>query len=153
MEGVPEPPALGPAAAMIPKHHFHILPPGNAMLLSSDRKVNVSGRQVCIPRTFVRQCFSPPITSTTQVTAHVVVRTQDVARLPPDAAAAADSAAAQSQSANNHYSQLQPFECNLRDRGGGHAHVLSRFGHNLHAFQSWRIYKLEAVSGAQAVPA
>ena len=153
VEGIPEPPASEPTAAIIPKGQFHILPPGNAMLLSSDRTVDVGKWQVPIPSTFLLQCFSPPITTTTQVTAHVVTRTQDVARLPPDAAAAAESAAAQSQSANNHYSQLQPFECKLRNSGGRPVPVLSRFGHNLDAFQSWRIYKLEAVSAAHAVPA
>ena len=150
-EPVPEPPASGPAAAMLPKGHFQILPPGNAMLLSSDRKVNVGKRSVNIPRTFLRKCFSPPITSSTQVTAHVIIRTQDVARLPPLAAAAAESAAALYQSANNHYVQLHPFECNLLETGG-RTPILSKIAHNLDAFPSCRIYKLEAVSFIHAVP-
>ena len=152
MEGVQEPPAPDPAAAMIPKHHFHILPPGNAMLLSSGRKVDVgTRRKVHIPSSFLLKCFNPPITSSIQVTVHVVIRTQDVAALPPDAAAAAGSAAGQNQSGNNHYLQLQPFECKLQNPGAGRTPDLSRFAQNFNAFQSWRIYKLEAVSALHAI--
>ena len=147
---MPEPPALGHAAGMLPKGHVYILPSGNVMLLSSDRKVDVGRhRKIPIPRTFLSQCFSPPITSSTQVTAHVVIRTQDVARLPPDVAAAAESAAAPNHPANNHYLHLHPFECNLWDPGG-QAPALTRFACNLDAFQSWSFHKLEAVSAAHA---
>ena len=152
VEGVPEPPASEPAAAMLPNQHFRVLPPGNAMLLPSDRKVDAGKFRIPIPSTFPLQCFSPPITSSTQVTAHVVIRTQDVARLPPDAAAVTESAAVQNQSANNHYLQLQPFQCNLL-HPGGRAPSLTKLARNLHPFQSWRINKLEAVSAAHAVPA
>ena len=116
VEGVPEPPAPEPAAAMLAKNHFHILPSGRAMLLSSDRKVDLGSKRfkrIHIPRSFLLQCFSPPITSSTQVTAHVVIRTQDVAKLPPGAAAAAEAAAVQDPSADKKYIQLQSFECNL----------------------------------------
>ena len=88
--------------------HFHILPPGNAMLLSYDHTVVVGSGGLCVPRTFLRKCFSPPITSSTQVTVDVVIRTQDVSKLPPDAGFITESAAAE---ANNQYLQLPSFVC------------------------------------------
>ena len=152
MKGIPEPPASGPETAMIPKQHIHILPPGNAMLLSSHRTVDIGTRgEVNIPHTFLRNCFSPAITSSTQVTAHVVIRTQDVARIALHAAAAVESAAAQKQSADNQYLQLCSFECQLRISPGSSSPVLGKLAHNLDDFHLWRIHKLEAVSAAHTV--
>ena len=156
VEGVPEPLAVASTAAMLPEQQFNTPPPGNAMLLSSGRKLDVGrgGTQanINIPNSFLSKGFNPPISSGTQVTAHVVIRTQDVARLPPDAAAAAETAASQNQSANNHYVQLQSFECRLRVPAGRNAD-LTKLAHNLDAFQFWRIHKLEAVSAVPAAPA
>ena len=151
MDAIPELPASGPAAAMLPSQQLHLLSPGNAMLLSSGRKVDVASRLINVPLSFLHTCFSPPIISSTQATAHVVIRTQDVTRLPPDAAPAAGYAGTHSQSAENHFLQLHTFECNVYNPGG-HTPALRGFAHSLDAFQSWRIYKLEAVSFAHAVP-
>ena len=150
-EGLPEPPpptepvADAPEellAARIPRGQFLIVSPGNAMLLQPGRKLDVGKWQVHPPRTFLLQCFSPPITSSTQVTAHVVIRTQDVARLPPDAAAVA-----QKQSVTGGFSQLPVFECKLYNTGGSHSPPhLTGFAQNLRAFASWSLYKLHAVS-------
>ena len=159
-EGVPEPPpptesvADAPEeliAAAISKKQLLILSPGNAMLLSPDRKVHLDHYGIPIPFTFLCTCFSPPITSSTQVTAHVVIRTQDVARLPPDAAAVAHK-----QSATPGFSQLPPFVCTLSigGRAGQHradvAPHLTYFAQNLHAFPSWSNYKLQAVSAGHS---
>ena len=126
-------------AARIPNGEFLILSPGNAMLLPTNRRVDRDHTRIYIPRTFLLRCFSPPITSSTQVTAHVVIRTQDVARLPPDADVA------QKQSATTGCLHLPMFECNLYNTAGI-TPCLSSIAQILRSFGSWRLYKLQAVS-------